>query len=715
VPHRPASNSATGAIFQSRRQLEDLLYDIDDFIELNNFSAEKFSEVQAASKSYALSAIENIRRYRFEDGKPFTPPSPPTSVSSSSPSAHTIVFPPLPPLPPMRPESMQRPHTRTISVDSQPWNGATLKPLTPLRRSASNSTRRSQWDTGPVYRSSILKSRSQAPSIHSSHSRSSSFQSRHSSKPSFSGSLPPARPGHQWVTIPADNGIGRLGSQALFSPDVVASEIERLQIMTEPELPRHIESLPSLAPVSTAPWTTAWVTAQHDGIPEHAPISHVKSDSIDSSLTKTDALENSCLNRFMFDSSSDSSSLYESSSPVSTGNETPTTSDSSNEIKHATSVPALSIRKQRSNVGEGGSFDSSHISDLGMSRSAPDDHKTTPEYDTGLMLADEVMNAEIEQLNAQRLSKMITSSRSESALRANATAQAGQTFRPERPPRPESTFGFLTEIEEGLSFQPGRPPRSKTAFQVERQPRSDSTLGSYTTIQEDEEYHPLIPTRSPERPRRSPERPPRSESAFGLRISAQDDMAFRPLRSPRSQAAFQLEGTPLFESTLGPHAAIQEGVTYQQWTAPGQGTNLRSHSAIQEGREFQWRPNRPVVPETLPEVETATQPDTMPEVEAPPPPKTAHKRTQSKPAPPKWYSREENCSIGPESTLMQMQGFCEGAHIFKAGGLLEATKTIVLLESAVTTYQVSIRCLPSYLTCFLLKVYPIRRVLADKA
>ncbi|KAK8042470.1 hypothetical protein PG994_012953 [Apiospora phragmitis] len=46
----------------NRRVLEDLLYDLDDFTELDTFDAEKYSEVQAASKAFALSALEAIRR-----------------------------------------------------------------------------------------------------------------------------------------------------------------------------------------------------------------------------------------------------------------------------------------------------------------------------------------------------------------------------------------------------------------------------------------------------------------------------------------------------------------------------------------------------------------------------------------------------------------------------------------------------------------------------
>ncbi|KAI5862519.1 hypothetical protein GGS23DRAFT_605472 [Durotheca rogersii] len=68
-------------IVDSQRRLEDLLYDLDDFVELDSFDAERFSDVQAASKSFALALMETIKRLHLEESAPAapTPPDPPSS------------------------------------------------------------------------------------------------------------------------------------------------------------------------------------------------------------------------------------------------------------------------------------------------------------------------------------------------------------------------------------------------------------------------------------------------------------------------------------------------------------------------------------------------------------------------------------------------------------------------------------------------------------
>jgi hypothetical protein len=48
---------------------------------------------------------------------------------------------------------------------------------------------------------------------------------------------------------------------------------------------------------------------------------------------------------------------------------------------------------------------------------------------------------------------------------------------------------------------------------------------------------------------------------------------------------------------------------------------------------------------------------------------------------PVWYSREENCSIGPSSTLYQYKSFCEGALAFKNGRYQQATKTAIFIDT----------------------------------
>src|SRR4051812_47903275 len=77
-----------GEIEDKRHKLEDLLYDFEDFVELESFDEERFTQLQAAVKSLALHVLDTIKRLKL-DGVPVGPP--PRAVSAS---------PPLPPPPP---------------------------------------------------------------------------------------------------------------------------------------------------------------------------------------------------------------------------------------------------------------------------------------------------------------------------------------------------------------------------------------------------------------------------------------------------------------------------------------------------------------------------------------------------------------------------------------------------------------------------------------
>ncbi|KAI1382996.1 uncharacterized protein F4822DRAFT_89227 [Hypoxylon trugodes] len=73
-------------IIDSQRRLEDLLYDLDDFVDVDSFDAERFAEVQAASKAFALTLMETIRRLHIEETA--RPPSPdPSWIQQLSPRA----------------------------------------------------------------------------------------------------------------------------------------------------------------------------------------------------------------------------------------------------------------------------------------------------------------------------------------------------------------------------------------------------------------------------------------------------------------------------------------------------------------------------------------------------------------------------------------------------------------------------------------------------
>jgi len=77
-------------IERKRRLLGDLLYDFEDYVELDTFDQSKFTELQVASKSLALDLLEFARRLKLEAPKAADPPP--------------VVFPPLPPLPPIPPD-----------------------------------------------------------------------------------------------------------------------------------------------------------------------------------------------------------------------------------------------------------------------------------------------------------------------------------------------------------------------------------------------------------------------------------------------------------------------------------------------------------------------------------------------------------------------------------------------------------------------------------
>ncbi|KJR84325.1 uncharacterized protein SPSK_08383 [Sporothrix schenckii 1099-18] len=101
-------------IERRRRELEDLLYDFEDYTEPRSFDAAKFVELQAATRSFALDVINHTKRLKLESPKrastaaqlaaiaggggsaargTASPLSTPTTATKSS-------FPPLPPLPP---------------------------------------------------------------------------------------------------------------------------------------------------------------------------------------------------------------------------------------------------------------------------------------------------------------------------------------------------------------------------------------------------------------------------------------------------------------------------------------------------------------------------------------------------------------------------------------------------------------------------------------
>ncbi|CAK7201158.1 hypothetical protein SEUCBS139899_003860 [Sporothrix eucalyptigena] len=81
-------------IERRRRELEDLLYDFEDYTEPQSFDPSKFAELQAATRSFALDVISHTKRLKLESPKRAS-----TATSSTSTLSKTSAFPPLPPLP----------------------------------------------------------------------------------------------------------------------------------------------------------------------------------------------------------------------------------------------------------------------------------------------------------------------------------------------------------------------------------------------------------------------------------------------------------------------------------------------------------------------------------------------------------------------------------------------------------------------------------------
>ncbi len=85
LPRSPMANTTCPASLEKRRlQLEDLLWDFDDFTHLDDFDPSKYAALQAVTKAFALDIIDTAKRLMVEPNTPAMPPG---------------GFPPLPPLP----------------------------------------------------------------------------------------------------------------------------------------------------------------------------------------------------------------------------------------------------------------------------------------------------------------------------------------------------------------------------------------------------------------------------------------------------------------------------------------------------------------------------------------------------------------------------------------------------------------------------------------
>ncbi|EFX05603.1 hypothetical protein CMQ_3672 [Grosmannia clavigera kw1407] len=89
-------------IEKKRLQLEDLLYDFEDYIEPDTFDGDRFAAVQAATRSLALDVINHAKRIKLESPRRESTASQLAAAAAATiASTRGMTFPPLPPLPPV--------------------------------------------------------------------------------------------------------------------------------------------------------------------------------------------------------------------------------------------------------------------------------------------------------------------------------------------------------------------------------------------------------------------------------------------------------------------------------------------------------------------------------------------------------------------------------------------------------------------------------------
>ncbi|KAH8680713.1 hypothetical protein BX600DRAFT_428696 [Xylariales sp. PMI_506] len=223
-------------ITERQRYLEDLLYDIDDFIDMATFDVAKFRDLQAASKSFALTALEVFKRIQVDSS---VAPSPVLGASmykyrSSSSMSQTE--------PMMIPRRQSRMEDR--GVDHMLLNIPESHQEPQLNRALSSSVKSSPGDGFASYKPGTKP-------------RQSSFGQSTARSASSMGS-------YQWSSpwpSPLSPGIKARHSRQISVPDSLTSDISSLRISSESDRSKGAESqalVPANPPV--APWKSAWST-----------------------------------------------------------------------------------------------------------------------------------------------------------------------------------------------------------------------------------------------------------------------------------------------------------------------------------------------------------------------------------------------------------------------------------------------------------------------
>ncbi|OHE99506.1 hypothetical protein CORC01_05306 [Colletotrichum orchidophilum] len=253
---------------EKRKALEELLYDFEDYIEVDTFDLTKFVELQAATRSFALVVLDAIQR---------------TKIDTKTPPAPVHKFPPLPPLPPSLASSIKSnppprpaPPPRVASHGAASISLFPAVPRQPKPQVSRGNTRGSYGSTDST-------------TTRLTHSRAESTESDPRSSRVVPGSIP----------------SNRDGRPRPLSPDALGDEMGRLRVVTPQE--------------RVQPWTSDWVEEQ-TSVPK--PRRPVRGSIPENTAVVGDAFCDGTFiargNRIGFDNSTPQSSVFDPISPSTT-------------------------------------------------------------------------------------------------------------------------------------------------------------------------------------------------------------------------------------------------------------------------------------------------------------------------------------------------------------------------------------------------------------
>ncbi|KXH58786.1 hypothetical protein CSAL01_11450 [Colletotrichum salicis] len=257
---------------EKRRALEELLYDFEDYIELDTFDSTRFTDLQTAARTFALVVLDAIQRVKIDVKIPTTP-------------VHK--FPPLPPLPPLPPQLAQ-------SLNASPQ----IQPTSPSRGGSHGAANIPSFPVVPrqpkpqVSRSRTRGSRgsSDGTTVRRTHSIAESTDS----DPASSCGLPSAV---------SSSREGRRPS----SPGVLSDGIGQLRVVTSPE------------PSCLQPRTSDWVEEQTSVPKFRRPFcGSIPENSAVAGDAFGDGTFLSRVNRRGFDTVTPQSSVFDPTSPSTT-------------------------------------------------------------------------------------------------------------------------------------------------------------------------------------------------------------------------------------------------------------------------------------------------------------------------------------------------------------------------------------------------------------